>query len=264
MNIYLREQKANVKSLLIWSGAVVLFVLVGFSKFSAYEGNPELLAIFDSMPPALISAMELRAFNLTTVTGFLGLMFTYFSLMLAIAAGTWGADIIVKEERDRTVEFALTLPVTRARLITAKALAATTNSFLLLLVTWASVLVGSMSYQTTPEFYQFLVYIMIALFILQLIFLSIGIFLGCAMKHYKKASSIMMFVLLQAYIVSMLAGLDQRLEFLRFITPFKYFNPARLLHESKFDPTSLLLAAAIIVVCLAGAYFTYQRRDLYL
>ncbi len=31
----------------------------------------------------------------------------------------WGSDIISKEERDKTVEY-LTLPVTRARLLTAK------------------------------------------------------------------------------------------------------------------------------------------------
>ena len=54
-------------------------------------------------------------------------MFTYFALMLSIAAAMWGSDIISKEERDKTVEFSLTLPVTRSRLVTAKALAALVN-----------------------------------------------------------------------------------------------------------------------------------------
>ncbi|GAH11758.1 unnamed protein product, partial [marine sediment metagenome] len=58
MNIFFREMKANLKSLLIWGGIVILFVVVGFSKFSAYEGNPELLAILDNLPPAMLSAFN--------------------------------------------------------------------------------------------------------------------------------------------------------------------------------------------------------------
>ncbi len=47
-------------------------------------------------------------------------MYTYFALLLSIAAAMWGTDVITKEERDRTVEFTLTLPVTRARLVTVR------------------------------------------------------------------------------------------------------------------------------------------------
>jgi len=56
MNIFIRELKANLRSLLIWGGIVILFVVLGFSEFSAYEGNPELLAILDTLPPAMLAA----------------------------------------------------------------------------------------------------------------------------------------------------------------------------------------------------------------
>ncbi len=75
------------------------------------------------MPDVVMDAMS-RAFNLTTVTGFYGLMFIYFGLMGAMAAAMWGNEIISKEERDKTVEFSLVLPVSRSRVITAKASAA--------------------------------------------------------------------------------------------------------------------------------------------
>ena len=56
----------------------------------------------------------MRAFNMTTLSGFYGIMFIYFGLMGAIAAAMWGSDIISKEERDKTVEFSLVLPVVAA------------------------------------------------------------------------------------------------------------------------------------------------------
>ena len=264
MNIFLRELKANLKSLLIWGGIVILFLTVGFSKFSAYYENPELLAILNTMPPAVLEVFNFSAFNLTTVTGFFGIMFTYFALLLSISAAMWGSDIISKEERDKTVEFSLTLPVTRGKLITAKILAALVNCVGLLLITWGAVLVNVAKYQPDSEFYDFLTLSILALFIMQMIFLAVGVFLGCAMKQYKRASSVAVSLLLGTYFLSIVSGLYKDLEFLKYISPFKYFNPATLLQESKIDITFVWVSAGIISVCIVGAYVSYSKRDLYI
>lgn len=264
MNIFLRELKANLKSLIIWSVIVVLFVAVGFSKFSAYYENPELLAILDNMPPAMLEAFNMTAFNLTTISGFFGVMFSYFGLLLSIAAAMWGSDIIAKEERDKTVEFSLTLPVTRSRLITAKTLAALVNCVALALVTWGVTLASVNTYNPDQEFYDFMNLGMVALFIMQVIFLAIGIFLGCAMKQHKRAGSVAVSVLLVTYFFSIISGLDEDLEFLKYVSPFKYFDPAILLHEAKLDLGFVWLSVGIVAVALVGAYLTYSKRDLYI
>lgn len=264
MNILVRELKANLRSLLIWGVIVILFVVLGLSKFSAYAGNPEMLAVLDAMPPAVLTALNMQAFNLTTVTGFFGIMFTYFALLLSIAAAMWGSDIISKEEQDKTVEFSLTLPVTRSRLVTAKALAALVNCVGLLLITWGVSLVGAAPYHPDSEFYRFLGLCMLALFIMQLIFLAIGIFLGCAMKRYRRASSVAVSLLLGTYFLSVLSNLDQDLDFLKYFSPFKYFDPGMLLRESRLDLTFVGLSLAIILMSMVGAYLTYARRDLYI
>ena len=264
MNIFIRELKANLRSLLIWGGIVILFLVVGFSKFSAYEGNPELVAILDQLPPAMLSAFNFDAFNLTTITGFLGVMFTYFGLVLSIAAAMWGSDIISKEERDKTVEFSLTLPVTRSRVVTAKIFAALVNCIALLLITWGAAVAGAAQYQPDSGFYSFLSLIILALFIMQLIFLAVGIFLGCALKQYRRVSSVALAILLATYFMSIISGLNENLEFLKYFSPFKYFNPATLLHEAKIDLTFVWLSAGIVAVLIVGAYVSYSRRDLYI
>lgn len=264
MNIFFRELRSNFKSLLIWAGIAILFNLVGFSKFSAYYENPEMLVILDSMPPALLSALSVTAFNLTTVTGFFGIMYTYFALILSISAVMWGSDIISKEERGKTVEFSLTLPVTRGKLVTAKAAAVVVNSIVLLLVTWGITLVSAQNYHPDSEFYDFVSITMLAFFIIQMIFLSIGILLGCAMKKHKRAGSMAISILLGTYFASILAGMSKDLEFLRYFSPFKYFDPALMLRESRLEVTFVLLSVAIIAICLVGAYASYAKRDLYI
>jgi ABC-2 type transport system permease protein len=264
MNIFLRELKANLKSLLIWGVIVVLFIVVGVSKFSAYYENPEMLAVLNSIPPAFLAAFNLTAFNLTTVSGFFGLMLTYYALLLSIAAAMWGSDIISKEERDKTVEFSLTLPVTRNRLVTAKTLAALVNCIALLLITWGGSAISAIPYQPDSEFHKFLALCMLSLFILQLIFLAIGVFLGCAMRQYRRASSVAVSVLLGTYFLSVVSVLDEDLDFLKYFSPFRYFDGKVLLNESRIDLTFVALSLAIVVASLAGAYVLYNRRDLYI
>jgi ABC-2 type transport system permease protein len=264
MNIFYRELKANLKSLIIWCVIMTLLILVGISKFSAYFNNPELLAILDSMPKALIDAMSLKAFNLTTISGFYGIMFVYFAILGAIAATMWGSDAISKEERDKTVEFSLVLPVTRSKVITTKALAALVNCIVFVVVT-ALVSVGvARSYKPDQVFYNFLLVEMEAMFVIELVFLAIGLLLGCAMKQYKRAGAVAVSIILVAYFLSILSGLKQNLEFLKWFTPFKYFDAGELFRSGRMDSTYLLISAAIIVVCVAAGYWFYNKRDLYI
>ena len=145
-----------------------------------------MLAILDSMPKGMIDAFSMRSFNLTTLIGFYGLMFIFFALMGAMAAAMWGSDIISKEERNKTVEFSLVLPVSRSRVITFKALAALVNCIVYVLVTWGISLVVMKQFNPDQAFKNFLALEMQAMFVIELIFLAVGLLLGCAMKKYKR------------------------------------------------------------------------------
>jgi len=264
MNIFVRELRANLRSLIIWTVIVILLIMVGVSKFSAYYNNPDMLKILDSLPPAVLSAFNFQAFNLTTVSGFFGVMFSYYALLLSIAAVMWGSDIIAKEERDKTVEFSLTLPVPRSRLVTAKTAAALVNCIGLLLASWAGSLISAAQYHPDGGFYRFLALFMLALFLLESIFLAVGVFLGCAMKRHKLVGSAAVSLLLVTYFLSIVATINKNLDFLRFFSPFRYFDAATMLRQSSIDFAFVGLSLAIIIVCMVGAYISYARRDLYI
>lgn len=264
MNIFLRELKANLKSLLIWSAIIILLIFMAGAKYSAFAGDPELLKMLDSMPPALLDALSMRAFNLTTISGFYGVMFIYFALMAAIAAAMWGSDSISKEERDKTVEFSLVLPVSRSRVVTAKGLAALVNCIVFVLITWVVSLVAVQSYNPDQAFYSFLALEMQGMFVIELIFLAIGLLLGCAMKQYKRSGSTAIAIILTAYFLSIVVSMQANLDFLKYFTPFKYFDASQLLSSGKMDVTYLLLSAVIIIVSVVAAYWIYNKRDLYI
>lgn len=264
MNIFLRELRANLKSLLIWSVILGALIGVGVAKFSAFADNPDMLAVLDSMPEAVLNAMNMRAFNLTTLTGFFGIMFVYFGLMAAMAAALWGSDIISKEERDKTVEFSLVLPVSRSRVVTAKALAALVNCVAFVLITWGISIAAAQSYQPDQAFYSFLALEMQAMFAIELIFLAIGLLLGCVMQQYKRASALAISVILTTYVLSIISALQPDLENLKYLSPFKYFDAGAMFRTGQLDGTYLLISLAIIAASLGVAYWSYNRRDLYI
>jgi ABC-2 type transport system permease protein len=264
MNIFIRELKSNLKSLLVWSVIIAVLIMMAASKFSAFAGDPEMLKMLDSLPPAMLDAFSMRAFNLTTLSGFYGIMFIYFGLMGAIASAMWGSDIISKEERNKTVEFSLVLPVSRSRVITAKALAALVNSLAFVLITWALSVVAVQSFHPDQAFYSYLALEMRAMFVIELIFLAIGLMLGCVMKQYKRSASTAVAIILATYFMSVVSGMQEKLDFLKWFTPFKYFDAADLFRNGRMDTTYLLISVGIIVVCVAVAYFVYNRRDLYI
>jgi len=264
MNIFLRELRANLKSLVIWSVIITVLIIMAVSKFTAFAGDPETVKMLDSMPPAMLDAFSMRSFNLTTVSGFYGIMFIYFGLMGAIAAAMWGSDIISKEERDKTVEFSLVLPVSRSRVVTAKALAALVNCIAFVLITWAVSLVAVQSFTPDQAFYDYLALEMRAFFVIELIFLAIGLMLGCVLKRYRLAGSIAVSIILATYLMFVVSGMEEKLDFLKWFTPFKYFDASELFRSGSMDSTYLLISAAIIVVCVVAAYLVYNRRDLYI
>jgi len=212
----------------------------------------------------VLEAMNMGAFNLTTLTGFYGVMFIYFGLMGAMAAAMWGSDIISKEERDKTVEFSLVLPVSRSKVITAKALAALINCIAFVLITWGISIAAVQSYNPDQAFYKNLSLEMQAMFLIELVFLAVGLFLGCAMKQYKRSGSTAVAIILVTYILSILSGMQEKLDFLKYFSPFKYFDAGQLFISGKFESTYLLISAVIIIACVAAGYLVYNRRDLYI
>lgn len=264
MNIFIRELKTNFKSLLIWALIIFLLVTIAAAKFSGFVGDPSMQAFIDKLPEPMLVMFNIRIFNLTTLSGFYGLMFVYFALMGAIAAAMWGSDIISKEERDKTVEFSLVLPVTRSKVITAKALAALVYCVVFTLIVWGISLVAVRSFHPDAAFNSFLALEMQSLLIVELIFLAIGLFLGCAMRQYKRTGSTAVAIILITYFLYVFSNMQDNLDFLKYFTPFRYFDAGNLLQAGHMDYGFLLISALIIIACLVAGYWIYNKRDLYI
>ncbi|WP_376792078.1 ABC transporter permease subunit [Thermoflexus sp.] len=264
MNIFWHELKAGFRSLLVWSVVMTLFILLSVGKMAGYINNPEAMAILASIPQAVSAALGMHGFNLTTLDGWFGALFLYFALMGAVAAAMWGSGVLSKEESAKTADFLLALPVSRSRVLTTKALAALANCALFVLVTGIVSALAVQPYQPDAAFYRLLILEMEAMFVIELIFLALGLLLASLMRPATRALSAAVAIILATYFMFAASNMHEKLDLLKYFTPFKYFDAAIFMREGRLDGGYLLLSLVIILLSLVLVYVVYPRRDIYI
>ncbi len=262
--MYLHELRAHFKSLAVWT--VILLSLVGIAmmKFQGYYNNPEMLEILNAMPRAFLDAFKIRAFNLTTVEGFFGVLARYYYIMAAVAAALWGNGMVSKEELSKTADFTLVLPVSRRVILTAKALAALTNAVTFVLLTWAISLAFAQKYGLNAGFYRFLAKEMAGMFFIALVFWAVGVFLACALRNPRRAGSVGVGIALALFVLYIAQGMHEKLEFLKWVTPFAYFDAASFYRGESLNPYFVAITLLVSAVLIGASYALYERRDVYL
>jgi ABC-2 type transport system permease protein len=263
MNIFLREIKAHTKSLIFWSLGMLFMIISGMGKFSYYaDSGQSLTDLIATMPKSLKSILGFGDFDVTKASGFYGMLFLYLVIMVTIHSSMLGANIISKEERDKTAEFLMVKPVSRVRIITAKLLAALLNVFILNLVTLILSISIVNQYSRGENITSDILILMVGMFLLQLIFLLIGTGIASVSKSPKTSTSIATTILLVTFILSILIDMNNKLEVLKYITPFKYFSAEKLMYGGGLDPVFVILSLLIISSMTWVTYVFYKKRDL--
>lgn len=255
--------KANRKSLIIWCIGVVFMVASGMAKYSSLEGTGQSMnALMADMPKSLQAIMGTGSLDLSTPIGYFGVLFFYLAVMAAIHAAMLGSNILAKEERDKTVEFLLVKPISRTKMITSKLLAALVNILIFNLVTFASSAGMVQKYAEGEDIMGDIILLMVGMFILQLIFLVIGTAIAAVLKNAKKATSLATGILLLLFILSVAVDLNEKLEGLKFLTPFKYYDAKLVLEEGGFEPLYLVLSFLLLAVLTIVTFVFYRKKDM--
>lgn len=263
MNIFLREIKFYAKGLLFWCIGLIVLISSGMAKFSAYSDMGQSMNdIIANFPQSIQAMFGLVGFDLNSATGYIGVMFMYTALMATIHATLLGANIISKEENDRTHEFLFTKPVSRSKAITQKIAAGLTIMIVLNIVSFLSSLffVGYFTKDNSTAGYNF--NLTLGLFIMQLIFFFISTMIAAINKKPKTSASIATSVLLFTFLITYVINLDNKFDFLKYLTPFKYFDAKDALLNNGFSLVFIIISTVIIIASITMTYVYYKKRDL--
>jgi ABC-2 type transport system permease protein len=200
MNIFFREMKANRKSLILWLAGLLFMVVGGMGKYGGASASGQSMNdLVQQMPRAMQAIIGVGSFDLSTVSGYYGMLFIFLVLMGTIHAAMLGANIISKEQRDRTSEFLFVKPLSRFKIITWKLAAAIANLVIFNIVTGVLSVTMVNYYNKSEAITGDIVKLMVGMFILQIMFMLIGTGIAAVSKNTNLAASAATGILLGTY-----------------------------------------------------------------
>lgn len=262
-NIYRHELRIRLKSITIWSLALVFLVGFYFSLFPVFADQAALMNdMLARFPPEMRAAFGLDSMDLSSVLGFFSLVYLFAQLCLAIQASNYGFGLVSIEEQELTADFLLSKPVSRTQVMTSKLAAALTSLILTNLAVWVSTFAAIAFFRGERAYEpRTLLLLLFGLFIFQLFFLSVGLVISLLVKRVRSVVPYALGLGFGAYVLSAFSGVFGEIA-LELITPFKHLDAAYIVQHGAYNTPLLLLNGAVSLVALGVSYWLYLGRDI--
>ena len=267
-----RELKANAKTLLVWCVVVVLFNVAGVMKFEGIAaGDAEAVRqLTVAFPKVALAVMGISDLDMSTFTGYYAVLEFYVGIMAAVYAVALARNAVSRETVDGTYEFLFVRPVSRARILTAKLLAALVDvavfvavnlvSSLLCLPMLGDALGGDAGAAASAVVWRFSVW----LFALMLVFAAFAACASAVCARPDRGSAIGNASVVVAYGAGVVYDMfsDHRAaDVARALSPFRYATPQEII-DGRAPMGFVALSALIVAVGFVVAYRAFASRDL--
>ncbi len=261
MTILRHELRRSRVPFWIWTGAIGFLLAVCIFLFPEMKGEMEGVSeVFSSMG-AFTAAFGMDRLNFGTLNGYyaiecgnvLGLGGAFFAALLA-------AGMLCKEEKERTAEFLLTHPVSRARVVTEKLAAVLILITVMNLIIYA-LAVGSILAIGESVPWRELTLQHLAYWLLQLEIA--GICFGVSAFLRRGSAGVGLGIAVMLYFMNLIANITESAAFLKDLTPFGYCDGAEIASSGSLDLKRLAVGAAFFALGVAAAYWQYTRKDIH-
>lgn len=263
MNIFRFEMKQYRQSTLIWTLALAVIGFFFMALFPSYANNADevrLLLTEWSVPALEAFGLDLNTFF--SIEGFYSFTFVYIALCGAVQAMNLGLSIISKEYRNKTADFLLTKPVSRQRVLTGKLLAVLALLFGTNIIYIAASIFAAQVFKIEDYNMTILLLVSMSLFYMQVVFAAIGVLTAVLFHNIKSVISVSLSVVFGFFIISMLDAVLKE-DWVRYLTPFKYFETSYVLSHSAYDLSYVCTAVIVVILATAVSMFLYVKQDVH-
>lgn len=261
--VMLRRALRDVRWTTLWfaiGSAVYLSVMISF--YPTMSDNTEMLDdLLELYPQALREAFGIE--DLASFTGFVGAEFltVMWPMILSVFLIMSGTAAVAQEIERGTVELWLSVPVRRAKLLAAKALALALAAATIIVATVLTLALGAHIVGERVALAG-----LIALFITVLAFalavLSYAVLLSVTIGERGKAAGLAALITLGSYLAWVVGGISTGWGWLRNVSIFGAYDPQRALGAGQIAWPGILALLAVSVICIGTALWSFERRDI--
>ncbi|MGD9679011.1 MAG: ABC transporter permease subunit [Vulcanibacillus sp.] len=262
MNIYIHELKMLRNVTIYWTIALVAVLILFMSIYPAVSTDAaSFQELLDSFPEGFQEALGISNFNFATVLGYYSFTLIYIFLMGYIQAMNYGASSVSIELSQNTADFLFAKPVKRINILTYKILAIITCLLFTNLIYGITTFAVLNAVSSAEYDLMTLILINFSLFLVQLLFVSLGLFVAVFLKKLKSVLPLTLGFVFGFFIINLLnESLDDVK--LTFLTPFAYFTPTKIIINRSYDLTYLLLTLFLILLFTITTYLVYHKKDI--
>lgn len=262
--MFKREMKVNLKSFIIWLLILIAIFLTVFLVYpsiinsESVESMDELMQIF---PEEVLKAFNMDLSSISSAYGWLKTEgFVFVLLIIGCYSGILGANILLKEENDKTIEYLNSLPVKRNNIIFSKALAG------LIYITLMTLFMGIFNFiglSLSGDFDK-KQYILLSI---TPIFSSIVLYFGCMFlstftHKTKKMLGISLGIVLVSYVLQMLSAIAETTEFLKYFSVFTLADIRNVITDISINPLMAIISIGISSIFFVLTMIRYNKKEL--
>lgn len=250
-------------SMFWWSVGIFFLIFINMIFYPSFKDEAaELQKSFDQLPEGTLQFIG-GSTDFFSPVGFLNsqIFFIMLPLLLSVLAISLGSSLIAKEEQGRTIETLLARPISRPKLLLAKALAGTIILGLITLVGLITTVVIAREVELTEVSPINIALASFVCYVLTLSFGAVAFALSAAGRARVASVGIATTFALGGYIVS---SLDATVDWLKIpskIFPFYYYQPEDILRGT-IDWVNVLFFAGVISVSAVISWLVFRNRDI--
>lgn len=261
MTLVIHELRRGKKSLAVWTVSVAFFIVICVFMFPQMKSETDKMTEMFASMGSFTAAFGMDKLNFGTLCGFyavecgniLGLGGAFFACLTAVSA-------LAKEEKEKTAEFLLAHPVSRASIVSAKLISviiqiAVMNLFVLISSVLSIAVIGESVDMNT------IVLLHLAYFLMQLELA--GICFGISAFLRRGSVGVGLGLATAMYFLNIIANISEKAEFLKYISAFGYTDGADIVADGKLDIPMILIGTAFAAAGITAAYLKYRKKDIH-
>jgi len=263
-NIFIHEQKMLRKSTWAWTITLCTLAFFIFSLFPAFTRDAAVTRnLLEAFPEVIRELVGISLESFFSPIGFYAFVFAYVMLLGSIQAMNNGLLLLSKESRDKTIDFLLSKPITRNQVLTAKLLAGvdalfTTNIIYYLFSSLLIVFFAKNTFHSID--FLSLALINFTLLFVQCVFYALGLLLSVILPKIKSVIAITLTTVFSFFILDMFNSVVKD-EKLRYILPYKYFDPIYILSHHAYEIVYLTITVLFVITATIVTYVLYRKKD---
>lgn len=262
MNLIRKEIKDNFKGLIIWLSVIASLILMIVILHPIMVEKMDMMdEMLNQMPKELIKAFNISNNTFKNILDYFFYEFQFILVASSIFAGILGANMISKEESDKTIQFIYSKPISRidillGKIITTLIYLIAFNFILFSLTAISMTLVSDQSIN-----YLLLLNIFSGQLLIQITFAFLGILIAVLLPKPKAASSIIGGFVVVTFILGMISKIADKVSSLKYISLVDYLLNDKFMEFGYMEIKYIIILVILIFISLITSIIMYNKKE---